>query len=99
MWLVITFIAALAATALHYGAKRLRKFRFDFLALMLWGASIMVLVDHSIAFMNEGGEFVAITTDGLVPDAAVLGVLMAIPILAIWAAVVAAKPLGQAYPG
>jgi len=88
MWLVIILIASLTATAVHFGAKPLRKYRFDILALMLWGTFIMVLVDHSIAFITEGGEFFGTTTDGLVPNAAVLGLFMVLPLLAIWAAVV-----------
>jgi hypothetical protein len=88
MWLVIILIAALAATVVHFGANPLRKHRFDFLALMLWGTFIMVLVDHSIAFMEEGGEFISQSTDGLVADSAVLGLFMAAPIVVAWVAMV-----------
>lgn len=85
MWLVITFAAAVTATALHYGVKNLRKYRLDFLALMLWGTFIMVFVDHAMAYAREGGAFITFSTDGLITDSALLGVLMVVPLVAVWA--------------
>lgn len=77
---------ALSVSFVHAAFPKLRKYRFGFLALMLFGTFIMVLVDHSIAFMGEGGEFVSASTDGLIPDSALLGALMAAPLVAVWAA-------------
>ena len=91
MWLIITFIAAVIVTAMHFKLKDLKKYKLNFLALMLWGTFIMVLVDHTIAYLHEGGNFIEITTDGLVPDAAILGILMVIPLLAIWFVVISTK--------
>jgi len=91
MWLIITFICAVCATLLHFGIKRHGNLRLHFLALMLWGTFIMVLVDHSIAFAENGGDFIEITTSGLVPDAALLGGLMVVPLVAVWAAGFARK--------
>ncbi|MDD5317888.1 MAG: hypothetical protein PHF51_04125 [Candidatus ainarchaeum sp.] len=93
MWLVTTLIAALAVTAMHFGIKRLRGFRLDFLALMLWGTFVMVLVDHAIAFAEGGGEIIEVTTDGLVASGLMLGILMIAPLALVWA-VAALAPLG-----
>ena len=83
MWLVITFIAAVAVTAAYFPAKN-KKYRLDLLALMLWGTFIMVLVDHTIAFLSEGGEFIKATTDGLISSGAMLGMAMLISVIAVW---------------
>lgn len=91
MWLIVTFIAALLVTAIHFGAKDLKKYKLDFLALMLWGTFIMVLVDHAIAFFREGGEFIEATTEGLVTNSAILGLLMLLPLLAIWVVVICTR--------
>jgi len=51
---------------------------------MLWGLAIMVLVDHSIGYLREGGEFIEITTGGFIQNGALLGITMLIPIFIIW---------------
>jgi len=85
MWLVVSLAAALASTAAFLKMKKTReKFKLDFLSLMLWGTFIMVLVDHSIAFIEEG-RFIEFTTDGLIESGTMLGIAMIIPLLAIWA--------------
>ena len=86
MWLVTTLVAAVAVTVLCLSAKNLGKYNLAFLALMLWGTFVMVLVDHAIAFFNGGGEFIKVTTDGLIGNGAVLGIAMLMPIFAIWLA-------------
>jgi len=88
MWLVTTLIALVAVAAVYWRAKDLRKYRLDLLALMLGGTFVMVLVDHVIGFMEEGGEFIVTETDGLIPNATMLGVAMFIPIFVLWIAVV-----------
>lgn len=85
MWLIVTFVTALIVSILHFRFNNLKKYKLKFLALMLWGAFIMVLVDHAIGWLH-GGEFIEITTDGLI-----LGVLMVIPLIAVWAAAVSTK--------
>ncbi len=84
MWLITTLIAAAAATLAFFLVKN-KKYKLELLALMLWGTFIMILVDHTIAFISEGGEFIEVTTDGLIPSAAMLGIAMLAPIAAIWA--------------
>ncbi len=93
MWLIITLIAAVAATAAHFLMKN-KKYKLNLLALMLWGTFIMILVDHVIAFISEGGEFIEVTTDGLISSGAMLGIVMLVPIFAIWAVAVY-TPLGN----
>ncbi|MEM4389227.1 MAG: hypothetical protein QXG98_01015 [Candidatus Micrarchaeia archaeon] len=84
MWLVIMLIAALIATTAWMGLKERRnRYKLGFLALMLYGASIMILVDRAIAVM-EGEPLIEFTTDGLIESGTVLGLAMLIPILLVW---------------
>ena len=80
MWLITSLIAAIAVTAAWIVAPK--KYQFGFLGLMLWGLAIMILVDHIIGY--QGGPFVEIETDGLIPNGIVLGIVMLIPIFFIW---------------
>ncbi|PCN50180.1 hypothetical protein B6U99_05795, partial [Candidatus Geothermarchaeota archaeon ex4572_27] len=45
----------------------------------LWGATILVLVDHVAGFLMEGGEFLEMTV-----DATVLGIVLVIAALTVW---------------
>lgn len=104
MWLVVSLVAAATASAAFVFLREKRKpFKLGLLALMLWGTFIMVLVDHLIAYL-EGGPFIEFTTDGLIPDATLLGIAMVLPILIVWGAAVvlgrqrpqpSASPAGQ----
>lgn len=49
---------------------------------MLWGATIMVLVDHVISYLMGGGEFFELT-----PEASALGFAMVTVALIIWEAI------------
>ncbi|MCK5460924.1 hypothetical protein KAI58_02985 [Candidatus Gracilibacteria bacterium] len=80
MWLITTFISALIATLLWYLLKK--EYKLDFLSLMLWGATIMILVDHLLGY--EGGPFIELETDGLIKSGLLLGLLMLIPVLIMW---------------
>jgi len=80
MWLIVSFIAAIAVTALWIFASK--KYQLSFLALMLWGLSIMILIDHIIGY--EGGPFLEMETDGFIANGVVLGITMLIPIFLIW---------------
>lgn len=84
MWLITTLVAALCATAAWTAAPK--KYKLGFLCLMLWGASVMILVDHVIGY--DGGKFIHMTTDGMITDGTVLGIAMLIPIFAVWEACV-----------
>ena len=80
MWLVTTLIAAIIATAAWYFTKE--EYKLDILSLMLWGTSIMILVDHILGY--EGGAFINLETEGLIKNATLLGIVMLIPILILW---------------
>lgn len=80
MWLITSIIAAVAVTAIWIFAPK--KYQLGFLGLMLWGLSIMVLIDHIMGY--EGGAFVEMETEGLIPNGVVLGIAMLIPVFVIW---------------
>ncbi len=80
MWLVTTLITAVAVTATWYFTKK--DYKLDLLSLMLWGTSIMILVDHIIGY--GGGAFLELETEGLITNAALLGIVMLIPIFILW---------------
>jgi hypothetical protein len=96
VWLITTLIAAIAVTAIWYVKPKI--YRLDVLSLMLWGTSIMILVDHVLGF--EGGEFIELETDGLITNGAVLGIVMLIPILIIWEVIlITSKPKAKVVGG
>ncbi|MCK4327919.1 MAG: hypothetical protein KAW41_05650 [Candidatus Diapherotrites archaeon] len=80
MWLVTTLIAALAVTAAWFVAPK--KYKLGIPSLMLWGAGAMIMVDHVLGY--EGGAFLELQTEGLIPNGIVLGIVMLIPVFAIW---------------
>lgn len=80
MWLITTFIAALTATLLWFLLKK--KYKLGFLSLMLWGATIMILVDHILGY--EGGKFLETETDGMIKGGVLLGIAMFLPVFFIW---------------
>ncbi|HVQ01677.1 MAG TPA: hypothetical protein VMT57_09220 [Candidatus Thermoplasmatota archaeon] len=80
MWLITSFIAAIAVTAIWIFTPK--KYQLGFLGLMLWGLAIMVLVDHIIGY--QGGPFIEMETNGLITNGTVLGITMLIPIFIIW---------------
>ncbi len=80
MWLVTTSIAAVGATV---GKVILSKdYKLGFLALMLWGAAAMILIDHVLGY--DGGAFLEKTTDGMIQNSAMLGVAMLVPVFITW---------------
>ncbi|PKK81585.1 MAG: hypothetical protein CVT47_01635 [Thermoplasmata archaeon HGW-Thermoplasmata-2] len=78
MWLITTALAAAIATAIWY-AKDDGRYKMSVLCMMLWGATVMIFVDHVMGFLAEGGEFIEMTA-----DAALLGIVLIIAALAIW---------------
>jgi len=76
MWLIILSLAALLITAIWYVFK---KYMLNFLCLILWGAAIMVFVDHIVGYINEGGDFIEMTT-----NATLLGIVLVIAAIIIW---------------
>lgn len=89
MWLVTTLVAAIAVTIAWLVASN--KFKLNFLALMLWGLSVMIFVDHILGY--EGGAFLEMETDGLITSGVVLGIAMLIPVFILWEAVLVISKL------
>ncbi|KSV16202.1 hypothetical protein DA01_05885 [Dehalococcoides mccartyi] len=86
MWLIMTLAAAVITTAVWYIKSPNDKHKLGFLSLMFWGASIMWLVDHVIAYLQEGGEFLEINQ-----DATLLGISVIIFGLLVWEIVLLAS--------
>jgi len=80
MWLVTTSIAAAGATLGKFVIPK--DYKLGFLALMLWGATAMILIDHILGY--EGGAFLEKTTEGMFKNSAILGIVMLVPVFAIW---------------
>lgn len=80
MWLATTSIAATGATVGKFVLPR--DYKLGFLALMLWGAATMILIDHILGY--EGGAFLEKTTDGMIKNGAMLGVAMLAPVFITW---------------
>jgi hypothetical protein len=79
MWLIILAFAATIVTPIWYSMAENDKYLLKYLCLILWGATIMVFVDHTVSFLTEGGEFIELTL-----DATILGIAMLIVALIIW---------------
>ncbi|MEM2466718.1 MAG: hypothetical protein QXZ47_05460 [Candidatus Bathyarchaeia archaeon] len=93
MWLVVLAFAAAIATPIWYAKAEEDKYMLKLLCLILWGATIMVLVDHIMGFLMEGGEFLELTV-----DATVLGFIMLTAALITWEIILLLKdPKGILY--
>jgi hypothetical protein len=79
MWLIMTALAAVITTIIWYVKSPNDKYKLGLLSLMFWGATIMWLVDHIIAFASEGGEFFEINA-----DATMLGLAVIVLALVVW---------------
>lgn len=79
MYLIITAIAAIIVTIAWYSKAPNDTYKLGTLSLIFWGATIMWLVDHVIAYLAEGGEFLEISL-----DATMLGVCVVIIGLLAW---------------
>jgi len=86
MWLIILAFAAAIVTPIWYSMAEEDKYLLRLLCLILWGATIMVFVDHAMGFLMEGGEFLELTL-----DATVLGFAMLTVALVIWEIVLLLK--------
>lgn len=86
MWLITTLglavVASLATIVFRW------RYRLSLLALMFWGATVAIFVDHLIGWWEEGGSFLQARTEGWVESGPLLGLLMAVPVLVVWIALV-----------
>ncbi len=79
MWLIITALAALITTVIWYFKDPENKYKIGLLSLIFWGATLMWFVDHLMAYLAEGGEFLEVNL-----DATLLGISVVIFALLIW---------------
>jgi hypothetical protein len=79
MWLILTALAAVITTAIWYIKAPNDKYKLGLLSLIFWGATLMWLVDHIMAYVTEGGEFFEINL-----DATLLGVAVIVLALFVW---------------
>ena len=78
MWLVILAFAAVMTTFFWYTKDTKGEYKLGFLSLVFWGATIMVFVDHLIAYFEEG-EFFDRSLDAIL-----LGIVLVIVALIVW---------------
>jgi len=86
MWLIILAMAAAIVTPIWYSRAGNDEYMLKLLCLILWGATIMVSVDHIMGYLMEGGEFFELTI-----DATILGIVLLIAALVIWEIVLLLK--------
>ncbi|MDH5806629.1 MAG: hypothetical protein QXW62_02410 [Candidatus Methanomethylicaceae archaeon] len=79
MWLIILAFAAAITTAIWYSKAENDKYMLKFLCLILWGATIMVFIDHIMKFLIEGEEFLEITL-----NSTILGFIMVLTAIIVW---------------
>jgi hypothetical protein len=85
MWLLLTALAALISTALWYLTTPGDKYKLGFLSLIYWGATLMWLVDHAMAYVQEGGRFIVVDADGTGLALAVLALGLFVWLLRLFA--------------
>ncbi len=79
MWLIILAIAAVISTAAWYFEEK--DYELDFLSIILWGATIMVFIDHLMNYLVYGKPFLDTSL-----NAALLGITLVIIALVAWEA-------------
>ncbi|MHA1238262.1 MAG: hypothetical protein ACTSSJ_03320 [Candidatus Odinarchaeia archaeon] len=86
MWLVILAMAAALTTAIWYWKAENDVYMLNILSLIFWGTTIMVLVDHVMGYLMEGGEFLEMTA-----EATVLGIVLVVAALVVWEIILVLK--------
>jgi peptidoglycan biosynthesis protein MviN/MurJ (putative lipid II flippase) len=79
MWLILTALAAIITTVIWYVNAPKDKYKVGLLSLAFWGATVMWLVDHIMAYLSEGGEFFELDR-----NATMLGVSVILIALMVW---------------
>jgi len=82
MWLIMAALAAVITTVIWYVKAPEDKYKLGLLSLIFWGATLMWLVDHVMAYLIEGGEFFEMNL-----DATLLGLSVIIIALLVWVVV------------
>ncbi|NCC15460.1 MAG: hypothetical protein EOM28_03810 [Clostridia bacterium] len=78
MYFILTALAAIVTTILWYRISE-DKYQLSTLCFIYWGATLMWLVDHVIAFLDEGGAFFEMTL-----DATLLGIIVVLCGFFVW---------------
>lgn len=86
MWLLILAYSAVVATVLWYVKAENDRYMLKLLSLILWGATVMVFVDHLVGYLTEGGEFVEVSL-----EATLVGLFMLLTALVIWEVILLIK--------
>ena len=86
MYLIITAAAAIVSTIIWYLNAPDDRYKLSTLCFIFWGATIMWLVDHVMAYLIEGGEFFDISV-----NAALLGVNVVLLGLLVWIIILLVK--------
>jgi len=86
MWLILLAFSSAITTAIWYSQAENDRYMLKLLSLILWGATIMVFVDHTLGYLIEGGEFLELTI-----DATVLGLGLLIVGLGVWEVILLLK--------
>ncbi len=86
MFLILTAAAAIISTIVWYVKSPGDKYKLNILCFIYWGATLMWLVDHIMAYLAEGGEFFEMTL-----DASLLGVSVVLLGLIVWLIVLLVK--------
>jgi peptidoglycan biosynthesis protein MviN/MurJ (putative lipid II flippase) len=79
MFLILTALAAVISTVVWYANAPEDKYRVGMLSLFFWGATLMWLIDHVMAYFMEGGEFFELNI-----DATMLGISVILLALIVW---------------
>ena len=83
MTLLITILAAVAATVIWYSGEKARKLNVGMLVCMFWGASLMWLVDAVVEFAEIRAEYFTPAPADMLNDA-FLGFSVIALALVIW---------------
>ncbi len=89
MTLLLTIIAAIAATVIWY-VRPQSKMKIGTLCLMYWGASLMWLVDAVVEYIEVGAEYFTPAAADMLNDA-FLGLSVIVLGMVIWLAVLLIK--------
>ena len=86
MWLLILAYSAVIATVFWYVKAENDRYMLKLLSLILWGATVMVFVDHLVGYLTEGGKFVEVSL-----EATLVGLFMLLTALVIWEVILLIK--------
>lgn len=79
MFLILTALAAIISTVIWYANAPEDKYKVGLLSLIYWGATLMWLIDHVMAYLMEGGEFFEVNL-----DATMLGITVIVLGMIVW---------------